>query len=102
MSLLSWKNTFTCDVYGEKGSAHINSLCKWGPSEFIYRKRILPSGVPTEEQKTLTMNDPTWRIEYEHFLKSYVYNKKNTLKKDIWINKVLIDLTKQANKKNII
>ena len=26
-----WRNHFTCDVLAENGSAHIESLCKWGP-----------------------------------------------------------------------
>src|SRR5690606_10312942 len=34
MSLLSWRNHFTCDVFAENGTAHIESLCKWGPSTF--------------------------------------------------------------------
>ena len=33
MTLLSWRNHFTCDVFAENGSAHISSLCKWGPSD---------------------------------------------------------------------
>ena len=33
MTLLSWRNHFTCDVFAENGSAHIQSLCKWGPSD---------------------------------------------------------------------
>src|SRR5207253_1134536 len=32
MSLVSWRNTFTIDVAAELGSAHIQGLCKWGPS----------------------------------------------------------------------
>jgi predicted dehydrogenase len=43
-TLLSWRNTFSLDVYGELGSAHIHCLCKWGPSTLTIRKRILPSG----------------------------------------------------------
>ena len=34
MTLLCWRNHFTCDVFAENGSAHISSLCKWGPSSF--------------------------------------------------------------------
>ena len=33
-----WKNSFNLDVIGEKGSAHINGLCKWGPSTLEIRK----------------------------------------------------------------
>ncbi|MGQ0677861.1 MAG: Gfo/Idh/MocA family protein, partial [Rhodospirillales bacterium] len=43
MTLLSWRNHFYADVLAERGSAHISSLCKWGPSVFTRRKRVLPS-----------------------------------------------------------
>jgi predicted dehydrogenase len=66
-TLLSWRNTFHLDLYGERGSAHINGLCKWGPSSLTVRKRVLPSGKPTEEVHTLESPDPTWALEYEHF-----------------------------------
>src|SRR5712691_4818307 len=66
-TLLSWRNDFTCDVYGESGSAHIASLCKWGPSTFTHRTRVLPSGRPPEESVTLVQPDPTWALEYTHF-----------------------------------
>lgn len=67
MSLLSWRNHFTCDITAELGSAHISSLCKWGPSTFTYRQRLLPSGRPIEEEHTLVQPDPTWELEYTHF-----------------------------------
>ena len=77
VSLLNWRNDFVCDVIGEKGSAHIKSLCKWGPSEFIRRKRVLPAGRPKEKIITLTQPDPTWNIEYQYF-KNLVKNKTKT------------------------
>jgi len=67
MTMLMWRNHFTCDVLAENGSAHIESLCKWGPSTFTYRERILPSGRPVEHQETLVSPDPTWKIEYDYF-----------------------------------
>jgi scyllo-inositol 2-dehydrogenase (NADP+) len=67
ITLVSWRNHFTADVYGEHGSAHIESLCKWGPSSFIRRTRVLPSGRPPEEIVTLVQPDPTWAAEYRHF-----------------------------------
>ena len=76
MTMLMWKNHFTCDILAEKGSAHIVSLCKWGPSKFIIRKRILPSGIPKENQTILIQDDPTWKLEYE-FFKNLIYKKKN-------------------------
>ena len=67
MTLLSWRNTFTVDVLAERGTAHIHGLCKWGPSTFTLRHRILPSGRPREESWVLECPDPTWTVEYEHF-----------------------------------
>lgn len=67
MSLLSWRNHFSAEVVGERGSATIDSLCKWGPSTLTVRQRVLPSGRPPEESLTLVESDPTWQAEYEHF-----------------------------------
>ena len=69
MTLLNWRNHFTCDIFAENGTAHIESLCKWGPTTFTHRTRILPSGRPPEAAVTLTQEDPTWALEYEHFKK---------------------------------
>ena len=89
MTFLSWKNHFTCDVFAEKGSAHIRSLCKWGPSTFTVRKRVLPSGKPSEQIITLIQNDPTWELEYQYFKNSVENKKKTDLSGDIWIQKTL-------------
>src|SRR5262245_13542141 len=56
MTLVSWRNHFTCDIFAEKGSAHIESLCKWGPSKFTRRTRVLPSGRPPEESVILVQD----------------------------------------------
>ena len=89
MSLVMWRNHFTCDVLAEKGSAHISSLCKWGPTTFVYRKRILPSGKPIEQRITLKKKDPTWALEYEYFKKICKKSQKTDLSRDYWILKVL-------------
>ena len=89
MTLLSWRNHFTCDVFAENGSAHISSLCKWGPSEFTHRTRILPSGRPPEQSVTLVQDDPTWALEYEHFKTLCQERRPTDLSNDIWLNRVL-------------
>jgi len=95
-TLLAWRNHFTCDIYAEKGTLHVDSLCKWGPAQFTYRERILPSGRPIEESTTLIKEDPTWAIEYDYF-KSLIANRRIlNLKKDIWIYDQLNQLTQQA------
>jgi scyllo-inositol 2-dehydrogenase (NADP+) len=96
ISLLSWRNHFTCDVYGERGSAHIESLCKWGPSTFTRRTRVLPSGRPPEESVTLVQADPTWAEEYGHFKELCARGGGGNTATDIRLNEVLQDLTRQA------
>jgi scyllo-inositol 2-dehydrogenase (NADP+) len=92
MTLLNWRNHFYADVFAENGSAHIQSLCKWGPSTFTLRDRKLPSGRPYEEAVTLVQADPTWELEYQHF-KHLCASGQSNIENDIWINTVLNDLT---------
>ena len=91
MTLLSWRNTFHADVYGELGSAHIDSLCKWGPSTFTIRRRIFPSGRPNEESSRMVCADPTWAMEYEHF-KALCQAPRTNIQNDIWIQSKLQEL----------
>ena len=92
-----WKNYFSCDLIGEKGSAHISSLCKWGPSTLTIRKRKIPSGVPKEKKYTLIKKDPTWKAEYQHFKKICRNKNNNDLKKDVRILENIINIEKKIN-----
>jgi scyllo-inositol 2-dehydrogenase (NADP+) len=89
MTLLSWRNHFTCDVFAEAGSAHIRSLCKWGPTTFTRRRRVLPSGRPPEEEVTLVQDDPTWALEYAHFKALCAASAPADLANDLWLNQIL-------------
>jgi predicted dehydrogenase len=96
MTLLSWRNHFTCDVLAENGTAHIRSLCKWGPTTFTHRRRVLPSGRPPEEQVTLVEDDPTWALEYAHFKQLCESGARTDLSNDVWLNGLLRRLGKNA------
>jgi scyllo-inositol 2-dehydrogenase (NADP+) len=96
ISLLSWRNHFTCDIYAERGSAHISSLCKWGPSVFTRRARVLPSGRPPEESVTLVQSDPTWAAEYRHFKELCATGRGGNTATDIRLNDLLSDLAREA------
>ena len=96
MTLVSWRNHFTADVYGEKGSAHIQSLCKWGPAVFTQRGRVLPSGKPPEDSVTLTEPDPTWAAEYAHFKNLCARGGPGNLDTDIVVNELLNGLSREA------
>ena len=96
VALLSWRNHFYCDIFAESGSAHIQSLCKWGPSTMTVRDRKLPSGRPDENSVTLVCPDPTWEIEYQHF-KGLCDKGESNIENDIWINDVLKGLNAEGN-----
>jgi scyllo-inositol 2-dehydrogenase (NADP+) len=96
MTLLMWRNHFTCDVLAEKGSAHIASLCKWGPTRFTRRRRVLPSGRPVEDSVTLTQDDPTWEAEYQHFKQLCRSGAQTNLANDVWLQRTLGALSAEA------
>jgi predicted dehydrogenase len=96
MTLLSWRNHFTCDLLAEHGSAHIRSLCKWGPATFTHRTRVLPSGRPLEERVTLVRDDPTWVAEYARFKRRVEERSSTDLSNDRWLLRVLQRLSAEA------
>lgn len=98
MTLLMWRNHFTCDIFAEGGTAHIESLCKWGPSRLTVRTRILPSGRPPEEAVTLVQDDPTWALEYAHFRSACLAGTQTDLSTDAWLFRSLHNLSNQAIK----
>jgi predicted dehydrogenase len=91
MSYLSWKNTFTIDVYGSRGSLHLDGLQKWGPSKLILRERVFPSGVPIETGEEAPGGvDPTWQRDLEHFDRLCSAPKATTsVSNDLWITQTL-------------
>jgi scyllo-inositol 2-dehydrogenase (NADP+) len=93
-TLVSWCNTFSVDIYGELGSAHIHCLCKWGPSTLTLRKRVLPSGQPEESVDILQQPDPTWKLEFDHFLELCRSGGTN-LANDLWIAARMAELAEQ-------
>ena len=96
MTLLMWRNHFTCDILAEKGSAHISSLCKWGPSTFTHRVRVLPSGRPTETSVTIVQDDPTWELEYASFKSACESGTATDLSGDAWLHIALSRLGEDA------
>jgi scyllo-inositol 2-dehydrogenase (NADP+) len=99
MSLLSWRNTFHAEITGEKGSAQVHCLCKWGPSSLVVRRRIFPSGKPIEEIQIVEKGDPTWEAEYADFL-NLCRAPRTSLAKDLWINSLFHDLHQQLRGKS--
>jgi predicted dehydrogenase len=96
MTLCMWRNHFTCDILAEHGTAHIESLCKWGPSTFRHRRRVLPSGNPPETAITLSQEDPTWALEYEYFKKLCNDRTPADLSNDLILQQTLSRLARGA------
>ncbi len=94
MTMCMWKNTLRCDIIGSKGSLHMNSLCKWGPSSLIILKRKFPSGKPKQKKIIINKKDPTWALEHKYFFSLINNKKKNDLSKDIWIYQNLTSIMK--------
>lgn len=68
-SSVTWKYQFSLDIFGKLGSLHINGLNKWGKSELIVRKRVFPSGAPSEKITFTTGQDLTWEKDFKFFEK---------------------------------
>lgn len=96
MTFLMWRNHFTCDIFAEKGTAHISSLCKWGPSSFTLRTRVMPSGRPPEQTVTIVQPDPTWELEYSYVKQLIANGAKTDLSGDIVLNNLLRRLSRNA------
>lgn len=62
-----WKNAFTIDAYGSRGSLHLSGLRKWGPVVLAFRERTFPSGVPTECLERDEGPDDSWDEDVREF-----------------------------------
>tara|TARA_B100000745_G_C20138419_1_gene390236 strand:- start:861 stop:1808 length:948 start_codon:yes stop_codon:yes gene_type:complete len=80
----NWKNIFSLEVYGKKGSLKVHSLPKWGNQIINYEKRVLPSGSPKVKIKKFK-NDLSFKNEL-HSLLETIKNMDNT--KDQVIKKI--------------
>jgi scyllo-inositol 2-dehydrogenase (NADP+) len=92
VSLCEWKNSFRCNIYGQLGSLHVESLCKWGKASFTHRIRKMPSGIPFENTVSTLQADQTWGSEYEFFKSMVASSKSSNLNKDIYIFQTLSNL----------
>jgi len=91
-STLMWKNTFTIDVFGSKGSIHLDGLQKWEGSQLIHRKRVFPSGIPKETIYNSKGADETWKKDIEHFEKM-ISSGKSSFENDLNISQSIHSLT---------
>jgi scyllo-inositol 2-dehydrogenase (NADP+) len=91
-SFLSWKNTFSIDLFGERGSLHIEGLPKWGSARFVERQRVLPSGLPLEiTEAAVPGEDLTWDRDLA-FFEGQIARHETSFANDNWISCTLQSL----------
>jgi predicted dehydrogenase len=83
-SFLSWRNTFTAEFFGERGSLHMHGLVKWGGSRLTLRRRVLPSGAPPEWTEERVGTDESWADEIAHFERASAAGV-TSMENDWWI-----------------
>ena len=60
------------------------------------RTRVLPSGKPLEHTISLSQDDPTWALEYQNFKDQCVKRTPTNLTKDIWLGRIIENLSNEA------
>lgn len=93
VSSVTWKNIFSIDLYGMRGSLHINGLRKWEGSKLITRKRILPSGLPLEKQIFDQGPDLSWAADFKYF-EEMIKAKVPSYNWDVQANLALVNMKK--------
>lgn len=96
-STLMWKNTFRIDIFGSKGSIHLDGLHKWGESKLIYRERVFPSGIPKETIITSSGEDRSRNKDIEHF-EEMVSIGKSSYENDWYISQAINSLASNFRK----
>jgi scyllo-inositol 2-dehydrogenase (NADP+) len=90
-SWTTWKNLFSIDIYGSKGSLHMNSLSKWGGSELLVRKRVYPAGIPQEKRYFTPGPDSTWEKDTQYF-ENMVNRRQTSLQSDLSNTQALVNI----------
>jgi predicted dehydrogenase len=68
-SWTQWKNLFSFEVYGQKGSLTIEGLGKsYGVERLILAQRKPEGGVPEMEEMVFDQPDISWQLEWEDFI----------------------------------
>ena len=68
MTLLSWRNHFTCDVFAENGTRAYQLAVQVGTVRRSPTARACCRAAGRRSRSvTLVQDDPTWALEYEHF-----------------------------------
>lgn len=90
-----WKNAFEIEIFGSKGSLHLEGLGKWQGSTLSHRRRVLPSGAPAETHERTPVGDVTWEVDRAVF-EARVAAGTTSIENDWRISKAIRSLREQA------
>jgi predicted dehydrogenase len=67
-SWTQWKNLFSLEIFGERGTLAVEGLGgSYGPETFSLHQRAMQGGVPDVRMETFEGPDESWRLEWEEF-----------------------------------
>jgi len=95
-STVMWKNTFRIELYGSKGSLHLEGLNKWGESRLILRERVFPSGIPVEKSMFSSGEDKSWDKDIAYF-EEMVSRGYSSYENDLYVSRSINALKFQVN-----
>lgn len=76
-SCTEWKNTFSFEIYAQKGKLHIEGLGGSYGVERLYVYRMLPQmGPPDTQIFEYPRGDESWKVELEDFIRSIEFDEK--------------------------
>ncbi|HEX6938356.1 MAG TPA: Gfo/Idh/MocA family oxidoreductase [Longimicrobiales bacterium] len=69
VSMTQWKNLFSFEVYGERGSVSVEGLGgSYGVERLVVARRNPAGGVPELEEESYPGEDVSWRLEWDDFV----------------------------------
>jgi predicted dehydrogenase len=69
VSMTQWKNRFSFEVFGERGSVAVEGLGgSYGAERLVWTRRRLEGGVPDMDEESFPGPDGSWAAEWDDFV----------------------------------
>ncbi len=89
MTLLSWRNSFYCEVFAPEGQGACRTASANGDrARSRFASGSSPAANRPKNASTVERPDPTWALEYEHFVELCAAPATD-LARDLWIDEML-------------
>jgi predicted dehydrogenase len=100
-SCTEWKNTFSLEIYGEKGKLDISGLGgSYGTEKLTFHKMLPEMGVPKSETWEFTGQDDSWSLEFQLFINDIINNTSysNNIESSIKVLDLISDAYKRSGR----